>query len=312
MGSVGLEADLFKIIQHRTIIDESDLKYLEEHARREEYLKKISSDANMLDYFGTYHNDVANFEILRGHKKMLLLLVQRVSKEYADGTFYLQMKNVKQQFKKFDCGIKSQNPTTTSSDAIREDQNASNSIVTPEVIPRMNLNNEIDAIFRQIKQYLTSGIGLKPEYEKVCLIRATVNCPICKKDKGAFMINAEKPTWCINNFKRHIKNVHIVPYQSGKGGVQRTLHSFSNIKSTKDTSEEIFDVNRESSTISSKDIPEESTEELVSQSVPTKIRYNLIRDDDIAYDLHVDQVSNPRSNLQETFSRLRGNSDVEH
>lgn len=89
-----------------TNMDMDDIEYLESYARSEEYLKKIPECADLTDFLGTYHDDQNNFEILRGHKKQLLQIIQRFSKEYADGTFSSFVRKSTQQVMKLNSGIK--------------------------------------------------------------------------------------------------------------------------------------------------------------------------------------------------------------
>lgn len=63
-------------------IDEDDIQYLESFAKSEEY--KVPMGADLKDYLGSYHDEQKSFQILRGHKKMLLGIEQRISKENTD------------------------------------------------------------------------------------------------------------------------------------------------------------------------------------------------------------------------------------
>lgn len=87
-------------------IDESDLEYLETFAKSEHYKKTIPPDSDFKKFLWIFHEDHTSFEILRGHRKMLLEIVQRLSKEYENGTFPSLVKNGQTQFPKLKSGLK--------------------------------------------------------------------------------------------------------------------------------------------------------------------------------------------------------------
>lgn len=52
-------------------IDNDDIIHLENYGKSESYHKKIPKSAKQEDYLGIFENDRSNFEILRGHKKLV-------------------------------------------------------------------------------------------------------------------------------------------------------------------------------------------------------------------------------------------------
>lgn len=65
-------------------LDDDDVAFLEEYGRSKEYgeyLEKTDQQSNLKDFLGPYHVNQANFQILRGHKKLLKEIVKCASEE---------------------------------------------------------------------------------------------------------------------------------------------------------------------------------------------------------------------------------------
>lgn len=145
------------------------------------------------------------------------------------------------------------------------------------------------------------------ENDAIMPFQATVHCPICKKNGGIgiFMTNIDKmkPSWCISNFKRHVK-LHITQTQSTIG-IQQTLHSYTQSKQSTETYEKTIGCGDQEAALSysqsseSTLIPSDNVTEVVlpnkrtkvcenqstSKSATKKARYNVIRDDENVIDL---------------------------
>lgn len=78
-------------------IDQDDIEFLEKFARTEAYVDSKAKDVDLEKYLGNFRNSQSNFQILRGHKKMLAEIVMRISAESLKGTFSSNIKNVKPQ-----------------------------------------------------------------------------------------------------------------------------------------------------------------------------------------------------------------------
>lgn len=55
--------------------NDDDIIEMETYAKSANIRKRIPEDAKLVDYFGTFYNDPADFEILPGHKKLLNKIV---------------------------------------------------------------------------------------------------------------------------------------------------------------------------------------------------------------------------------------------
>lgn len=78
-----------------------DICQLEEYARSDKFLKRIPKDATLKDYLGTFHDAQKEFELIPGHRKLLLQVVNFVTNNFkAKGTRFFEIRESPRKEKK--------------------------------------------------------------------------------------------------------------------------------------------------------------------------------------------------------------------